>query len=57
MRIITVLQTRALHALHHGSSEYTPAHVQALQKQVEKWAPLAEFVCLADTNVPGVMRI
>lgn len=54
MRVVTVLQTRALNALHHGSSEFTPAYVQALQKQVEKWAPFASFECLSDVKVPGV---
>lgn len=56
MRIVTVLQTRALHALHPGSSEFTPAHVQALQKQIEKWAPGVPFECLSDVDVPGVER-
>lgn len=54
MRILTVLQTRALHAFHPGSSEYTPKHVQVLQKQIEKFAPLASFECLSDVDVPGV---
>lgn len=54
MRVVTVLQTRALHALHPGSSEFTPAHVQALQKQVERHAPFASFECLTDVDVPGV---
>lgn len=57
MRIVTVLQTRALHALHRGSSEFTIAHVQALQKQVAKWAPFATFECLSDVDVPGVTTI
>lgn len=54
MRIVTVLQTRALHALHPGSSEFGPVHVQALRRQVEKWAPFASFECLSDVDVPGV---
>jgi hypothetical protein len=54
MHVVTVLQTRALHALHPGSSEFTPAHVQALQRQFEQHAPFASFECLTDVNVPGV---
>lgn len=48
MRVVTVLQTRALHALHPGSSEFTPGHVQALYKQIEKYSPFVEFECLTD---------
>ena len=55
MRIVTVLQTRALHALHHGSSEFTPKHVHALACQVLRWAPPGTtFECLSDVDVPGV---
>lgn len=55
MKIVTVLQTRALHALHHGSSEFTPAHVQALACQILRWAPAGTtFECLTDVDVPGV---
>lgn len=54
MRVVTVLQTRALHALQHGSGEFTVAHVQALQKQVARWAPFASFECFSDVDVPGV---
>jgi len=54
VRIVTILQTRALHALHPGSSEFTPAHVQALQRQVEQYAPFASFECLTNAHVPGV---
>ena len=54
MRIVSVLQTRALHELHHGSSEFKVEHVQALQKQLAKWAPEATFECLSDVDVPGV---
>lgn len=54
MRIVTVLQTRALHALHPGSSEFKIEYVQALKRQIDKWAPLASFECLSDVDVPGV---
>lgn len=54
MRIVTVLQTRALNALHHGSSEYTAKHVQALARQIEQYAPFAQFQCLSDVKVDGV---
>jgi hypothetical protein len=57
VRIVTVLQTRALNALQRGSSEYTIKHVQALQAQIAKWAPLATLECISDVNVPGVKCI
>jgi hypothetical protein len=57
MRVITVLQTRALHALHPGSSEFKPAHVQALARQIERHAPFADFHVLSDVRVPGVETI
>jgi hypothetical protein len=38
-----------------GGGEYSPEHVQAIQRQVAKWAPAGtEFYCLTDTDVPGV---
>jgi hypothetical protein len=55
MRIVTVLQTRALHALHPGSSEFKPLHVEALARQIEKYAPLASFEVLSDVAVPGIL--
>lgn len=54
MRIVTVLQTRALHAMQPGSSEFTPKHVQVLQKQIEKYAPFASFECISDVKIEGV---
>ena len=54
MRIVTVLQTKALHAFQPGSSEFKSAHVIALQKQVAQWAPWATFECLSDVEIPGV---
>ena len=51
MRIVTVLRSRS-HTL--GLCEFKPIHVQALQKQCAKWAPLASFECLTDTKVEGV---
>lgn len=54
MRVVTVLQTRALNALHPGSSEYKPMHVQTLARQVAEQSPFAEFLCLSDVSVPGV---
>lgn len=53
-RIVTVLQTKALNALHPGSSEFNASHVVALQKQVAKWAPGVQFECLSDIAIPGV---
>ncbi len=57
MRIVTVLRSKALHAFHLGSSEFKPEHVQALQKQVARYAPMATFEVLSDVAVPGVTRI
>lgn len=57
MRIMTVLQTRALHAFQPGSSEFKPLHVQALARQVEQYAPFAQFQCLSDVDVPGVETV
>jgi hypothetical protein len=38
-----------------GGGEYGPEHVQAMQRQIAKWAPKGtQFVCLTDTDVPGV---
>lgn len=54
MRIVTVLQTRALHAFQAGSSEFNASHVIALQKQIAKWAPEATFECLTNENIEGV---
>lgn len=45
-RVFTVLR---------GGGEYGPQHVQAMQRQVRKWAPAdTQFYCLSDTDVPGV---
>jgi hypothetical protein len=54
VRIVTVLQTRALNALHAGSSEFKASHVVALQKQVEKYSGFANFECLTNETIPGV---
>lgn len=51
MRIVTVFTPRAHHM---GTCEYTPKHVQALQQQVEKWAPFVEFECLTNAKIEGV---
>lgn len=53
-RIVTVLQTKALNALHPGSSEFKVSHVQALARQIKHYAPNARFECLSDVDVPGV---
>ena len=50
MRIVTVLKSRGT----FGPSEFQPVHVKALQRQVEKWAPFAQFTCLSDVPVEGV---
>lgn len=57
MRIVTVLRSVGLRmglGLQTSLCEFKPLHVQALQKQVAKWAPFASFECLTDVDVPGV---
>lgn len=45
-RVLTVLRS---------GGEYGPQHVQAIQRQVRKWAPPdTEFFCLSDVPIPGV---
>lgn len=44
--VVTVLRS---------GGEYGPEHVQAMQRQVRRWAPASvEFRCLSDVPVPGV---
>lgn len=65
MRIVTVLRSRNLQInpnpfsrdVRLGPSEFQPVHVQALAKQLEKWAPFSTFECLTDVDVPGVKCI
>ena len=45
MKIVTAL---------NSGGEFTPAHVQALKRQCDHYAPLTEFVCITNENVPGV---
>lgn len=46
MKVVTVLRT---------GGEFGVEHVQAMQRQVDKWAPKGtEFLCLSDVPVPGV---
>lgn len=54
MRIVTVFTPRAHHM---GTCEYTPKHVQALQKQVAQWAPFVEFECLTNAKIDGVKTV
>lgn len=52
MRIVTVFNSRSLTG---AAQEYTVKHVYALQAQLEKWAPFAEFECLTDfAQIDGV---
>jgi hypothetical protein len=49
VRLLTVLRT---------GGDYTPMHVQAMQRQAAKWCPPGtEFVCLSNVDVPGVKCI
>lgn len=51
MRIVTVFNSRSLTG---AAQEYTPTHVQALKRQIDKWAPGNEFECISDTAIPGI---
>lgn len=44
-RVVTVLRS---------GGDFQPRHVQALQRQLAKYAPAARLVCLSDVDVPGV---
>lgn len=47
--ILTVLRS---------GGDFEPWHVQALQRQVQQWAPAGtNFICLSDVKVPGVWCI
>lgn len=37
-----------------SSPEFQPRHVQAMQRQLARWAPGTQLVCLSDVDVPGV---
>lgn len=50
------MEKRVLTVLRSGG-EYGPEHVQAIQRQLAKWAPSARLTCLSDVDVPGVERI
>lgn len=45
MRIFTVLRS---------GGDFKVSHVQALDRQLQKYAPLYEHICLTDVDVPGV---
>lgn len=45
MHVLTVLRS---------GGEYGPQHVQAVQRQVAKWAPDARFTCLSDLRIRGI---
>ena len=55
-KVVTVLRTQVdfQHAL-NTQRDFGPEHVQAIQRQVRRWAPPGtEFLCLSDIPVPGV---
>lgn len=55
MRVVTVFNTRSLTG---AAQEFKPAHVVALQDQVNLWAQFdAEFECLSDVKIPGVKTL
>ena len=45
MRIATTLRS---------GGEFLPKHVQGLARQVKRWAPQVDFLCLSDVEIPGV---
>ena len=51
--IICVLRTGGWNGGYHPV-RYEPRNVQWLQRQAQKHAPKAPFVCLSDVDVPGV---
>lgn len=53
---MSVEQRRILTVLRSGR-EFQPRHVQAMQRQLERHASDASFVCLSDVDVPGVETI
>ena len=48
------MKGRRVLAVLRSSPDFQPRHVQAMQRQLAKWAPDAEFECLSDVPVPGV---
>ena len=48
MRIMTMLRS---------GGDFAPIHVQALQRQVARWAPFAQFTCLSDVPIGGVETV
>lgn len=54
MRIVTVFNSRSLNG---GVQEYTPAHVQALARQIDQYNPNVRFEVLTDVSprlLPGI---
>jgi hypothetical protein len=54
--VVCVLKTGKWKA-HQREISYSDRHVRWLQKQVQKYAPGAPFVCLSDIAIPGVDTI
>lgn len=50
------MEKRVLTVLRSGG-EYGPEHVQAIQRQLWKWAPDATLTCLSDVPVNGVETV
>lgn len=43
--VVTVLRS---------GGDFLPKHVRAMKRQIAKWAPQADFLCLSDVDIPGV---
>lgn len=48
---------RRVLAVLRSSPDFQPRHVQALQRQLKRWAPDAQLVCLSDVEVPRVETV
>lgn len=48
VRVVTVLRS---------GGDFKPEHVQALHRQIERWLPGADAVCLTNVDVPGVRTL
>lgn len=48
------MKGRRVLAVLRNSPEFQPRHVQAMQRQLARWAPGTTLTCLSDVDVPGV---
>lgn len=48
---------RRIVAVLKSGPDFRPLYVQGMQRQLKRWAPDADFVCISDVPVPGVETI